>query len=465
MKLSIYGKSRRVGKTVILLCLFCSQSFALAKLQTVELRQLAGKVSLYFVLNEAVPHKAFTLTNPDRIVVDFENTRLAFNLKALNAHNNLIKLVRSGRPTPNTLRLVFEVTDPVKLNSSPLKTVQKANHAFSLNVFSLHNISLLGTKPNNHAKLSYQSNPTSQFNHPVRAQSMPRTSLRDVVVVIDPGHGGHDPGAMGPYHSQEKHVTLAIARQLKQIIDRQPGMHAVLTRTGDYYVGLRKRLIIARRANGDVFVSIHADAFHNPHSNGASVFALSQRGATSEAARWLAEKENYSELGGVNLKALDDNSGLVRTVLIDLSQTATISASLKMGDRVLKNLNTMTRLHDKRVDQARFMVLKSPDIPSVLVETGFISNPREAKNLTAPRYQTQLSEAIFKGVKAYFWEYPPQGSRIEALIGTNLFHTVTRGESLSGIANRYHIKIATIESANHLGNGSLKAGQRLLIPT
>ena len=406
------------------------QSAMAAKLQTVEVRQEAGKVSLYFVLNEAVAHKAFTLANPDRIVVDFENTQLAFNLNALDLHNNLIKLVRSGTPTSH----------PVKFNASTEKTVQKTNRAFSLNVFAANAAALLSRKSNSLASKIQQTHPqiqhqaplssqsssaalgTTHASQPVVARSMPRKNLRDVVVVIDPGHGGHDPGAMGPYHSQEKQVTLAIARQLKQIIDRQPGMHGVLTRTGDYYVGLRDRLTIARRYNGDIFVSIHADAFHNPASSGASVFALSQGGATSEAARWLAEKENYSELGGVNLKALDDNSGLVRTVLIDLSQTATISASLKMGDRVLKNLNTMTRLHDKRVDQARFMVLKSPDIPSILVETGFISNPREARDLTSPRYQTRLSQAIFQGIKGYFWEYPPQGSRIEALIGNGPYY-------------------------------------------
>ena len=451
----------------ILLFLFCSQSFAAAQLQTVEVRQLDGKVSLYFALNKAVSHRAFMLTNPDRVVVDFENTQLAFNLKVLNGQNQLIKLVRSGSPTPKTLRLVFEVTDPVKLKVSPENTAQKANRAFSLHVFSSHQVSLSNVKSNDVFKSRDKARglplKSSDTMHPIQAQNMPRANLRDVVVVLDPGHGGHDPGAIGPYHSQEKQVTLAIARQLKRMIDRQPGMRAVLTRTGDYYVGLRDRLRIARDCHGDVFVSVHADAFHNANSNGASVFALSQRGATSEAARWLAEKENYSELGGVNLKALDDNSGLVRTVLIDLSQTATISASLKIGDRVLKNLNKITRLHDERVDQARFMVLKSPDIPSVLVETGFISNPREAKSLTTPRYQAALSEAIFKGVKAYFWDYPPQGSRIEALTGNKLFHTVLRGESLSQIANRYHRTIAALKTANHLEKEALKVGQRLLV--
>ena len=172
-------------------------------------------------------------------------------------------------------------------------------------------------------------------------------------------------------------------------------MRAVLTRNGDYYIGLRERMYIARKDNADIFVAIHADAFNNPDSNGASVFALSARGATSEAARWLAEKENYSELGGVNLRGLDDANGVIRTVLIDLSQTATIGASLQMGSRVLRQLDTITRLHNAKVEQARFMVLKSPDIPSILIETGFISNPREERNLTNPAYQTRLTQAIF----------------------------------------------------------------------
>ena len=222
-----------------------------------------------------------------------------------------------------------------------------------------------------------------------------------MIVAIDPGHGGHDPGAIGPHGIQEKQLTLSIAQRLKQIIDQQPRMHAVLTRQGDYYVGLRQRLTIARRYNSDVFISIHADAFNNQRSSGVSIFALSQRGATSEAARWLAAKENYSELGGVNLSNLKDDSGLVRTVLIDLSQTATISASLKLGDQVLLQLKKLGKLHNRRVEQARFMVLKSPDIPSILIETGFISNPNEAMQLNNISYQQKLSQAIVKGLAYY----------------------------------------------------------------
>ena len=244
---------------------------------------------------------------------------------------------------------------------------------------------------------------------------LPRSNMRDVIVVLDPGHGGKDPGAMGMGRNVEKQVVLAIALKLKQLIDRQPGMRAVLTRNGDYYIGLRERMNIARRHNADIFVAIHADAFINHNSNGASVFALSPSGATSEAARWLAEKENHSELGGVNLSGLDDQNGVIRTVLLDLSQTATIGASLQMGGRVLRGLDTITTLHNAKVEQARFMVLKSPDIPSILIETGFISNPREERNLTSPAYQIRLTQAIFQGLKSYFWDYPPHGSRIEAM--------------------------------------------------
>jgi len=225
-------------------------------------------------------------------------------------------------------------------------------------------------------------------------------------VVLDPGHGGKDPGAIGPLHHAEKNLVLSLARYLKQIIDRQPGMRAVLTRTGDYYLGLRQRMHIARKYHADVFISIHADAFMNPHSTGASVFALSERGATSEAARWLAEQENYSELGGINLAAMHDK--ILRTVLIDLSQTVTIAASLKMARKVLQHLNTVTKLHTRRIEQAQFAVLKSPDIPSILIETGFITNPQEEKHLLQSHYQIKLAQAIVAGLKQYFRENPPR---------------------------------------------------------
>lgn len=444
------------------LFLIMSGSIEAAKLQSIEVKQSAGKTSLFFSLDGAIVHKVFMLTNPNRIIVDFEKTDLAFNLKQLHLNNNLIKLVRSGHPNPQTLRLVFDVTDSVMFRSNPGKPSSSSRHAFSLDISANH-----------HTQTQAISLIKDKIAPAVYLPRIPQYSRKNVIVVLDPGHGGKDPGAMGPRRSAEKNVTLAIALKLKKLIDSQPGMKAVLTRDGDYYVGLRERLKIARKYNGDVFISIHADAFINAQSNGASVFALSQRGATSEAARWLAEKENYSELGGVNLRGLDDQSGLVRTVLIDLSQTATIAASLHMGEGVLRNLNTITRLHNHKVEQARFMVLKSPDIPSILIETGFISNPREESNLTNPGYQSKMSQSIFQALKKYFWDYPPYGAQatLPAEIARQTpsagktVHIVHSGETLARIAAKYRVSPAALQAANHLTGSMVKVGQRLIVPS
>ncbi|KTD22028.1 N-acetylmuramoyl-L-alanine amidase [Legionella lansingensis] len=435
-----------------------------AKLLSIDIKQQGAQPTVLFTLDSAVAHKVFTLTNPNRVVIDFENTDLAVNLNRVNLGKELIKYIRSGHPNPHTLRLVFEVNRLVTTKTKPLHKSAAARHSFSLDLTANDKLRRTPAAINPTIKGSA----IKKASNPIVVKHAPQKALRDVIVVLDPGHGGKDPGASGPRRTAEKNVTLAIARRLKQIIDRQPGMRAVLTRNGDYYIGLRERLNIARKYNADIFISIHADAFINQHSSGASVFALSQSGATSEAARWLAEKENYSELGGVNLAQLDDQSGLVRTVLIDLSQTATIGASLHMGERVLRHLNRITHLHNQRVEQARFMVLKSPDIPSILIETGFISNPREERNLTNPNYQIRLTQAIFEGLKRYFWDYPPHGTRIEALAGSGPdrgnIHLVQKGESLAKIAARYHVSVTAIQAANHLSGDQLKAGQRLIIP-
>jgi N-acetylmuramoyl-L-alanine amidase len=435
-----------------------------AKLLSIDIKQESGHPSVLFNLDSAVAHKVFTLTNPNRVVIDFENTELAVALSRVNLGSKLIKFIRSGHPNPHTLRVVFEVNQVVQTRTNPLNPAA-AKHGFSIDLSANENQAMQLIK--NPSKTTAPVKPEKNIatNKPIAVQHQPSRNLRDVVIALDAGHGGKDPGARGPGNSSEKNVTLAIALKLKQIIDRQPGMRAVLTRNGDYYIELRERLKIARKYNADVFVSIHADAFINPLSRGASVFALSQSGATSEAARWLAEKENYSELGGVNLSGLDDQSGLVRTVLIDLSQTATIGSSLHMGERVLRNMQSITVLHNHKVDQARFMVLKSPDIPSILIETGFISNPREEKNLTSPSYQTQLTQAIFQGLKNYFWDYPPHGTRVEALATNSNIHLVQKGESLPAIAARYHLSVAALQVTNHLSGPQLRVGQKLVIPS
>ncbi|HRE14386.1 MAG TPA: N-acetylmuramoyl-L-alanine amidase, partial [Usitatibacteraceae bacterium] len=228
---------------------------------------------------------------------------------------------------------------------------------------------------------------------------------RVVTIVIDAGHGGEDPGAKGRGGTLEKNVTLAIAKRLKARIDLEPGMRAVLTRDGDYFIPLGARVVKARRVNADLFVSIHADAFIQPHARGSSVFALSERGATSAAARWIAQRENESDLiGGVNLDVKDPV--LART-LLDLSQTATINDSLKLGKAVLGFMGEVNTLHKNAVEQAGFAVLKSPDVPSILVETAFISNPEEERRLRDPGYQDKMANAVFLGIKRYLSQNPP----------------------------------------------------------
>lgn len=467
------------------LCLFVVMCFSFAtafstQLKHVEIRQQKNQTSLFFTLDGPFMHKLFRLSQPERVVVDFSGTRLAMSLQQPGLRNALIQQIRTGRASTNNLRLVLDLNQKVQVRSAPWKP-QDGAYGVRVDLLYSHEPVALGyIKPVSNAapiktvvpsspQIAIKKQPLQNVK-PILAQQPPikvsngPKSLRNVIVVLDAGHGGKDSGARGPHRSQEKDVVLAITLKLKRLIDQQPGMHAVLTRSGDYYVGLRERMEIARKYNGDVFVAIHADAFHNPHSNGASVFALSQGGATSEAARWLAEKENYSELGGVNLGELDDQNGVVRSVLIDLSQTATINSSLQMGGRVLGQLGTFTTLHNVRVEQARFMVLKSPDIPSILVETGFISNPREERNLTSSTYQVRLSQAIFQGIKGYFWENPPHGSRIEAMVA-NKFHIVRAGDTIPIIAARYHVSVNALQAANHLrGITRLKAGQKLVIP-
>lgn len=471
-----------------------------AQVTNITQTQSADKASFYCTVNGSFTHKLFTLSNPSRVVLDLKATHLGVNMQQLHLTNALVKQVRAGVSSGQTLRLVFEVNQAVRVSSAPWQAHGSLQGVRIDLVGSAPVGRLAATKPpvtpavhvqknaiNHHVPLVTNTRPAvakakpqyyqkstpaqavaqePQIMHqiPIKVSHSPSRSLRDVIVVLDAGHGGKDPGAKGPHHSEEKHVVLAITLKLKKLIDKQPGMRAVLTRSGDYYVGLRQRLHIARRYNGDIFVAIHADAFNNPHSNGASVFALSQRGATSEAARWIAEKENYSELGGVNLGDLDDSNGVVRSVLIDLSQTATINSSVQMGDRVLGQLNHFTRLHNSKVEQARFMVLKSPDIPSILVETGFISNPIEERNLTNPAYQDRLSQAIFQGIKGYFWSNPPHGTRIEAMVG-NSTHMVQRGETLPAIAAHYHVSPAALQASNHLSaHPLLSPGQKLVVP-
>lgn len=434
--------------------MLCTHGVAAAQLKNIVINEQPQGATINVTWSGTTNPHAFALPNPNRLVVDFNQISTPFDVRKVALGKNLIAHLRSGRPTPSTLRFVFDLKQPVRMKTSFWQPANKQYRGFRIQLEKL-GAPFKNTLP--------QASVQSSIKPPVPIPQKSSKPLRDVIVILDPGHGGKDPGAHGPNHHLEKDVVLQIALRLKRLIDAQPGMRAILTRNGDYYIGLRERLNLARRHNPDIFVSIHADAFINQHSNGASVFALSQTGATSEAARWIAEKENYSELGGVNLSSLDDRNGLIRTVLLDLSQTATISASLQMGNRLLQNLDKVTTLHSSAVEQARFVVLKSPDIPSVLIETGFITNPREEKNLTSSLYQIQLTHAIFAGLKRYFWDNPPHGSRLEAMSGANRY-IVKSGDSLPTVAKRYHVSVDALKLANHLSDSNIKAGQQLSIP-
>ncbi|GHU31296.1 N-acetylmuramoyl-L-alanine amidase [Betaproteobacteria bacterium] len=353
----------------------------------------------------------FTVRDPERLVVDLEGIEFSNVLESLSDKITVddpnIKLLRAGRFKPGVVRLVMELKNEVRPQVFELPPVGNYGHRLVLDVYPLEPpdplMQLLG-------KSKQIDDAGTRGNVTEVAKAEGKRSGREVVdrlvtITLDPGHGGEDPGAIGRGGSYEKNVTLAIAKRLKAKIDKEPNMRAVLTRDTDYFVPLAMRVQKARRIRSDLFVSIHADAFVRPDANGSSVFVLSETGASSSAARYLAQKENKADLiGGINLNVKD--SALART-LLDLSQTATINDSLKLGKDVLRELGGINRLHKTSVEQAGFAVLKAPDIPSILIETAFISNPKEEKRLNENAYQNKMAEAIMAGIRRYFAKNPP----------------------------------------------------------
>jgi N-acetylmuramoyl-L-alanine amidase len=297
----------------------------------------------------------------------------------------------------------------------------------------------------------------------VVTKSVKHSDKRDIIIAIDAGHGGEDPGAIGPQRQREKDVVLAIAKELNALLKADKGFRPTMIRSGDYYVSLRGRRDLARQRQADLFVSIHADAFKRREAHGASVYALSTKGATSTAARYLAQRENESDLvGGVTLSDKDD---ILAGVLADLSMTSTLDNSLKLGDKVLRHVDKVAKLHKTRVEQAGFAVLKSPDIPSILVETGFISNPSESKLLSSGSYQKKMARAIHAGIREWFLAHPPSGTLVaweKQLNGQP--YIIARGDTLSGIAQRFNVSLSDLKSRNGISGEKILVGQKLLIP-
>jgi len=356
--------------------------------------------------------------DPERLVVDLEGVALNTVLQTLPSKvmdsDPLIKLIRAGQNRPNVVRVVVELKSTIDPQIFTLKPIANYGHRLVLDLFPSEPYDPLLALIEKSSPMEAASGDNNQGQtvnrqenrRPAQQQPERRPDVKRLyTVVLDAGHGGEDPGAIGRRGSYEKNVTLSIARRLQKKIDAEPNMRAVMTRKGDYFVPLNQRVAIARRVQADLFVSVHADAFVRPEARGSSVYVLSERGATSSAARWLAQKENDADLiGGVNLARQDGH--LART-LLDLSQTATINDSLKLGSAVLKELGGINRLHKPQVEQAAFAVLRAPDIPSVLVETAFISNPDEEKRLNDNAYQDKMAEAIMRGIRQYFRSNPP----------------------------------------------------------
>ncbi|MDT8404891.1 N-acetylmuramoyl-L-alanine amidase [Sulfuriflexus sp.] len=393
---------------------------------------------LVFDLSGPIEHTLFSLKNPDRIVVDLQNSRLRGDLPAPEGKDNPIKSLRSGTRNQQDLRIVLDADQRLRPKSFVLKPYGDHGHRLVLDL-----------EHDQQERVVAKSSRTPNAGNSKK--------LRDVVIAIDAGHGGEDPGARGYRGTQEKRVVLAVARKLEALVKREPGMRAVMIRDGDYFIRLRDRINKARQARADIFISIHADAFHNPKASGSSVYTLSRRGATSEAARFLAVSENNSDrIGGVRL---DDKDDLLASVLLDLSQTASLEASMDVASNILGGLKQLGKTHKRSVQSANFLVLKSPDIPSVLVETAFISNPEEERKLRTAAYQQHLAGAMMKGIRNYFERFPPPGTRLARR------HTIQRGETLSGIAERYQVNMQALRATNKLNTDRIHVGQTLRIPT
>ncbi|MGA7298505.1 MAG: N-acetylmuramoyl-L-alanine amidase [Rhodanobacteraceae bacterium] len=408
--------------------------------QDMRVADAAGHTRAVIDLSAPVQYRLFQLSKPDRIVIDLDRADLGKKFE-LPQQTGSIERVRSGHHGKNGLRLVLDMKESARPKSFLLQPGQK--HGYRL-VVDLYSDPLLAEK---------------------KAPVVAAPKAREVVVAIDAGHGGIDPGATGPHGTHEKDITLKVARDLAREIDKQPGMKAVLTRDGDTFIPLKRRYQIAREHDADLFISVHADAFRNKTAQGSSVWVLSPRGKTSEAARWLADRENRADLvGGVSL---DDKDDTLAAVLLDLSQGASMQISNAVARNVLHALARLGPTHRGYVEHANFVVLRSPDVPSILVETAFITNPHEERQLRSSTHRKKLADAILEGVKNYFESSPPVGTwfALQARKRGDR-HVVARGETLSAIAHQYGVSIAKLQQANEMADSnSLRAGAVLMIPT
>lgn len=440
----------------VFLCLMVALAANLAQAATqiegVRLWPAPDHTRLVLDTAGSVEHNVFALSGPSRLVIDLKNTSLKADFSKVDLSGSPIERIRSAPRNGSDLRVVLDLKSDIKPRSFVLEPNQQYGHRLV--------VDLIDEKG---SRLERAASPTV---------TQDSAGKRDIIIVIDPGHGGEDPGAIGPRGTREKDVVLRMSKTLMDLINKQPGFTAKLTRTGDYYIGLRNRTLLARKYNADLFVSVHADAFRTPQPSGASVFALSQRGATSETARWLAQSENRSDLiGGAGGVSLDGRDDMLAGVLLDLSMTASINASLGVGSSVLGQLGGVAKLHKPGVEQAAFAVLKSPDIPSILVEAGFISNPKEEQNLATEWYRNRLANAIMDGIHEYFQRTPPPGTLLawqkenQKGGGQVSRYRIQRGDTLSGVARQNQTTVGELMRFNGMTDDRVMVGQTIRIPS
>ena len=426
--------------TCALLLLLTSAAAAGTTVENIRIWSENNKTRVVLDLSKSVEHSIFTLRGPDRLVIDLKDSRLGKQLGAMPRGAGAVRSIRSAIRANGQLRVVLDLNSAVR------------SRTFTA-----------GPNATYGDRLVIDLQPSGSLA-PVKRASESYRPGRDIVIAIDAGHGGHDPGSIGPRKTREKDVALQISRELAKRINAEPGMKAVLIRDRDVYIDHRERTAIARRHKADLFVSVHADSVADRRARGASVYALSLKGASDEAARQLARRENAS-VGGVSL---DDKDDVLASVLLDLSQNASLSASLDVGNTVAREMGKVAKMHRKTVQQAGFLVLKSPDLPSILVETAFISNPDEEKKLRDRGYQGRLSNSILAGIRNYFYTNPPPDTQIAMDLRRQptkqVRHVVARGDTVSEIAERYNVSTADIRRANKLPSDKIRIGQTLSIP-
>lgn len=423
-------------------------AWANAGVQRVRMSVDGQTTRLVFDMEGPADYSVFALESPDRVVVDLSGTRALASLEVPSNPRSLVEGVRYAQRNGNDLRVVLDLRAPTDQHSFVLLPAQGSPHRLVLDLTERpRSVTVARMVPETNA---------------VMRPDQLRAPLRELIVAIDPGHGGHDPGAIGAGGTREKDVVLQISRRVAERVEREPGMRPVLIRTGDYFLPLRERISRARAAQADVFLSIHADAIQDRRVQGSSVYILSDRGASSEAARFLAQRENSADLrlGGVPIESKDDS---LTSVLLDLAQSGSLEASHSLANRLISEMHRVGKVRKPKVERANFAVLRSPDVPSVLVEAAFISNPSEERKLRTDSFQNSLADAILTGLRAYFSTHAPPGTIIAE--GRRDRHIIRPGETLSVIADRYRMSVAQLRAVNDLPSDRIFAGQVLQIPS